>query len=1415
VVFGATVSGRTAPLPGIERMVGLFINTVPVRARLDTDLHTLLHALQQAQQEANRFAYASLAEIQRDSEVPGGTALFDSILVFENYPHDASAGADALLRIDDVHAIEQTNYLLTLVAIPGETLGFKLSFDAARIAPAAASRLLEHLGVLLAGLAETPDAELHRLPLLTATESAQLAAWNRTEADFPADLTVVDLFEAQVRASPDAVALVFEDARLSYAELNARANRLAHALIARGVGPDVLVALCVERSSAMVVGLLGILKASGAYVPLDPDYPPERLAFMLADSAAPVLVTQHRLVERLPHGDGDRLLLEEAAFAAQPADNPLRRSTPQNLAYVIYTSGSTGRPKGVPVGHGAVVAMLDAFERVAPRRERLAATAVAPFVFDVSVWETFATLCWGGTLYLLRTATLADPQALTRYLIEQSITSAYLPPALLADAVAGLEAATAAPALDRLLVGVEPILQSTLARYRTAVPGLRTVNGYGPTEATVCSSLFAFERVADPQGRVPIGRPIANTRIHILDARLQPLPIGVPGELCIAGAGLARGYLNRPELTAERFVAAELFGTTERIYRTGDLARWRPDGNLEYLGRLDHQVKLRGFRIELGEIESVLAQHLSVREAAVVLREDGDNPALAAYLTLADGAADLAALTAELRPWLKSRLPDYMVPASFTVLDAFPLTPNGKRDRRALPAPDAPQAAAGHALASETERLLAALWGDVLKTVIATREADFFALGGHSLLATRLAARIRDAFQVELPLKILFERPTLADLAAWLDGQARGDTLPPIVPQVPDDPRVPSYAQQRLWFLAQIEGASATYNMPAALTLRGTLNVDALRRTFQALVARHQSLRLVFPVVEGAPSVAELPADAPLVVVDLTDLAPAAQPAAVARRAAAHANAPFDLAAGPLLRVELLVLGADTQVLLLNLHHIIADGWSMGVLIEDWAALYRAFCAGQEPALAPLPIAYTDYAAWQRAWLTGEPLQRQLDYWSAQLADAPHLLELPADRPRPAVQSYRGAHLETRLAPDLTAALNDLGRQRGATLFMTLLAAFATLLHRYTGQDDLLIGSPIANRTASHTEGLIGLFVNTLVLRARLDRAATFAELLAQVRRTALDAYAHQDLPFEQLVERLDPARTLSHSPLFQVMFVLQNNAHAALDLPGLAVETLAQDTPIAKFDLTLNAVEDGDALALGWEYATDLFEAATVERLAGHFAALLAGIVAAPDGELSRLPLLAEAERAQLAAWNRTETAFPADLTVVDLFEAQVRASPDAVALVFEDVQLTYADLNARANRLAHALIARGVGPDVLVALCVERSIEMVVGLLGILKAGGAYVPLDPDYPPERLAFMLADSAAPLLLTQTALADALPAGGTERLLLDAPGAFADWPAVHPARRAGPDDLAYVIYTSGSTGRPKGVACCWRLLRTA
>ena len=757
----------------------------------------------------------------------------------------------------------------------------------------------------------------------------------------------------------------------------------------------------------------------------------------------------------------------------------------------------------------------------------------------------------------------------------------------------------------------------------------------------------------------------------------------------------------------------------------------------------------------------------------------------------------------ELRSWLKARLPEYMVPASLTVLEALPLTPNGKVDRRALPEPEL-VVSAGRALSGPTEELLGGIWAEVLGLGSLTAEANFFELGGHSLLATRVASRVRVQLGVECPLRVLFERPVLSELAAWLDTQQRGSALEGIPALAEGEPAVLSPAQQRLWFLAQLEGESATYNMPAALRLKGELDEAALRSSLRALTRRQASLRQSFPVEAGQARLHERAPWDPLELVELQHLAPEAQGAEVERLARAHAQAPFDLAAGPLFKVGLLRLSALEHVLLLNLHHSIGDGWSIGVLVREWAALYRAACTGEAAALAPLPIAYRDVAAWQQRWSTSEAAAQQLAWWVEQLRGAPALLELSTDFARPAQQSYRGTSFTRTIDPALSQAVERLARAQGATVFMTLLGALQLVLHRHSGQSDICVGTPVANRGHAQTEHLVGLFVNTLVMRSRLDAQASFSALLAQVRHTALGAYARQELPFERVVEALSPERSLAHAPLFQVMFVLQNNDSADFELDGLTLRPVAQTSTTAKFDLLLSAQQTPDGILCHWEFATDLFTADRIERLARHFEQVLDVVTRAPQTPLHAIDILTPEDKAQLLAWNDTEAEYPQDQTVVELFEAQVDQTPEATAVVFEGQALSYAELDKQANQVAHALIEQGIQPDTLVGLCVPRSLEMVVGLLGILKAGGAYVPLDPDYPQDRLAFMVQDSSAPVVLSHSAVLDRLPPSQATVLQLDQPALWAGQPDTRPARQASPHDLAYVIYTSGSTGRPKG-----------
>ncbi|RKH39334.1 non-ribosomal peptide synthase/polyketide synthase, partial [Corallococcus sicarius] len=1423
VVFGATVAGRPPGLSTAADTVGLFINTVPVRVTLPAGERLLpwLRRIQAQQAEAQEHEHSPLVQVQGWSGVPRGTPLFETLLVFENYPVDDSVRARAGgLDVRDVRFDERPHYALNVTVIPDRQLRLKLAHDTSRLTRATVERLAGHWRTLLEGLVARPGQRLGDLPLLTDGERRQLlTTWNDTHSIFPAGC-VHHLFEAQVERTPDAEAVRQGEARLTYGELERRANQLAHHLRARGVGPGVLVGLYVERTVEMAVGLLGILKAGGAYVPLDPGYPVARLASMLEDSAVPVLVTQERLADELPAGAFQTVCLDaDRALVARERDTrPVSSVTADDLAYVIYTSGSTGRPKGVLIEHRGVVNYLAWCARAYPAAEG-AAPVHSSLAFDLTVTSLLLPLTVGRAVVLVEEGGV---EGLARVVREGGgyglvkLTPSHLQ--LLARQLRPEEARGGARAF---VIGGEALTAEHLTFWREHAPATRLINEYGPTETVVGCCVHEVTADAAPGSVVSIGRPIANVDLHVLDADLRLVPVGVAGELYIGGVQLARGYWRRPDLTAERFIPHPFsWKPGARLYRTGDRVRRNADGTLEFLGRLDSQVKVRGYRIELGEVEALLAACPGVSEAAVVTREDGSGSAqLVAYVT---GDVDAA----RLRQTLAEQLPAYMVPSAFIRLDALPLTPNGKVDSKALAGlgleagPREPTDTF-RAPRTPTEQLLAGIWEQVLRVERVGLGDDFFDLGGHSLLATQLVSRIQGTFQVELPLGDIFEAPTLTALAERIAQQAHGEK-PPALERLPRTGDLPlSFAQQRLWFLDQLEPDSAAYNISSALLLEGALDVDALEKGLGALLSRHEALRGAFPEADGRPVLRLAPDTLPLAlrVEDLGHLPAEGRLDAALRQAAEDARKPFVLAEAPLLRALLLRLESGRHVLALTVHHIVADGASMAVLVRELSELYEAFRADRSPALPGLPVQYADFAHWQRQWLQGPVLEAQLDWWREQLRDMPQALELPTDRPRPAAQSFRGAAVPVRLPVELTQELHAFCRREGVTPFMVLLAAFQVLLHRHSGQEDVGVGSPIAGRTRSETEGLIGFFVNTLVLRARMGGDPTFRELLAQVRRTALGAYSHQDLPFEQLVDAVRPERDLSRSPLFQVMFVLDQDALAGVQLPGLSLKPLSLERDTAKFDLTLALADTADGLVGSLEYSTDLFDAATVARLAGHLETLLRGILATPDQHLSRLPLLSEAEQHQLVSeWNDTRLPREAGLTLHGLIEAQVERTPEAVAVTFDGEHLTYRQLDARANQVAHALRERGVGPEARVALLMERSVELVVGLLGILKAGGAYVPLEPTLPQERLRSMLRDSEARLVLTQERHAPLLPGDAPAALCLDT-----GWSDFAKHAQARPDvtvhgaGLAYVIFTSGSTGQPKGAmntheALCNRLL---
>jgi amino acid adenylation domain-containing protein len=1212
-------------------------------------------------------------------------------------------------------------------------------------------------------------------------------------------------FEAAAAAAPDTPALAWRGTTLSYGALDRRADAVAAALRARGVGPEVRVGVLLGRTPDAVAALLGVLKAGGAYLPLDPALPADRLAWMVADSGARVVVTSTELLPVLPAGAAETLVLDAPGALLPPADAPREEPHPDSLAYVLYTSGSTGRPKGVAVPHAALAWFVDSACRWPGVTRDDVVLATTTFSFDVSVLELFGALAAGARIELAERDEVTDGERLLARIHAAAPTLIQgTPTAWRMLLHAGWRGG---PRVRAYCAG--EAMTPDLARALTERTG-QAWNLYGPTEATVYAT--GLRLAGDETAPVPIGRPLAGAEAYVLDDGLRPLAAGEAGELYVGGRGVARGYLGRPALTAERFVPDPHGAPGARMYRTGDRARARRDGALEYLGRADDQVKVRGYRVEPGEIEAALEAHPGVRQAVVAARADasGENR-LAAYVVASDDAAPSAA---GLREHLRARLPEYMVPSSFVRMDALPRTGSGKVDRRALPAPESAPSLDGVADAVEmdgTAGEVAAAWREVLGVAAVGADENFWDLGGHSLLAMLVLSRIRQRLGVELPVRALFDAPTVEALAARVDAARHA------LPSAPQPPlgavrpgRAPlSFAQERLWFLHQMEPESPFYNIPFAVRLAGALSVDALRGALAEIVRRHEALRTTFRA-DAAGSwqvVHPAPAHFDLSVADLRALPPEWTEGETLRLMADEAEHPFDLRRDLMLRALLIRVTEREHVLVLNLHHVAGDGWSIGVLFRELAALYGALRGGAPSPLVPLPLQYADFAAWQRAWLRDDVLDAQLAYWRGRLEGAPAVLELPADRARPAVQSHRGEVHAFDVPPALTARLRALARGADATLFMVLLAAFDLLIHRLSGLEDVVVGSPVAGRVRAETEGMIGFFVNTMALRTDLSGDPTFHELVARVRETTLEAYAHQDLPFERVVAELHPERTLSHNPLFQVAFALQNMDVAPVDLPGLTLRLEDVDSGTSKFDMFLEMRERDGRLRGSLEYATDLWEPASIDRMAGLFLQLLEAVAAHPHRHVSGAELVDEVERRSLTLrWSGHASTYPRESTIHAEFARVAEARPDAAALAWDGGAMTYGELHARSSRLANHLRRLGVGVEEPVAVVLERGPELVVSLLGILKAGGAYVPVNAAYPRERMRMMLDDCGARVLVTRQGLADALPEHPLRAVLVDGDqDAIAGECDGDPRVECAAEGAAYVLYTSGSTGRPKGV----------
>ncbi|MDA7025414.1 amino acid adenylation domain-containing protein [Bacillus sp. CLL-7-23] len=1392
---------------------GMVMNVLPLRLAVtpEMEIHQLVQQVSREILQLRRHQHYRHEELRRDLKLIGenhrlfGPQInimpFDHSLNFAGYSgkvHNLAAGP-----VDDL--------AMNIFGKPGGS-SFTINLDANPdvYSEQDLKKHLHRFHNILKTIAELP---IGKIELLLPEERRQvLVEWNQTQHPLPT-VSLPTVFQDQVAQTPDATAVVFENDVLTYSKLNEQANQLARLLLAKGAGPGKFVALVLPRSQEMVISMLAVLKSGAAYLPIDPDYPSERIDYMLHD-AQPMFIMTSKTSEVQFSQNLNVIVIDEEDVIEElglyPSANLTEKDwkepvTSLHPAYMIYTSGSTGRPKGVVISFESLKNFLLSMKKLFPLYHHDRLLAVTTVAFDISALEIFLPLISGAHVVIAKKETIQDPSALANMITEHEITIMQATPTLWQSLVStepeklrGLKVLVGGEALPRELV------------FKLQNLGCQMTNLYGPTETTIWSTAATLENteVESPS----IGQPLWNTQVYVLDACLQPVPPGTIGELYIAGAGVAHGYLGRSELTAERFIANPFGPPGSRMYRTGDLVKWRSDGSLNYISRTDHQIKIRGFRIEIGEIEVVLAKHTDIKQAAVLVREDqpGD-PRLVAYVVPISGET---IDSTELRSYAKETLPDYMVPSAVVILSEFPLTPNGKLDRQALPEPEFSGRTGGREPRTPQEDILCGLFADILGVSHVSIDDNFFELGGHSLLAGRLVSRIREVLGTELGIGRLFDQPTPEKLAKQLDHG--GDTRPALQ-KVERQQKIPlSFAQRRLWFLHCLEGPSPTYNIPVVIHLSGQLNHEALEAALYDLAVRHESLRTIFPETQGTSyqHILNVASARPKLIVsqvNKTDL-PEMLDEAV--------RYSFNLAEETPFYVQLFQLEANQYVLLLLLHHMISDGWSLTPLTRDLQTAYEARCHGKEPDWQPLPVQYADYAFWQEDLLHHESyLERQMDYWTKTLADLPDQLELPTDYPRPAESSYCGDTIQINIDSQLHNQLLDLARDQGVSLFMVLQSGLVTLLTRLGAGCDIPIGSPIAGRSHDSLGDLIGLFVNTLVLRTDTSGNPSFRELLTRVRHVNLAAYEHQDLPFERLVEVLNPARSRARHPLFQIMLAFQNTPEPALNLPGLQADLEMKSVGTAKFDLTFELREHRLANGIGsgingfLEYSTDLFKRQTVMVLVERFLKLLKSAATDPDQPIEHLDILMPEERQMLLHQGNNTLQKAPEICLPVLFEEQVEKYPEATAVIFEDTSFSYDELNKRANRLAHWLIHKGIGPEQFVALAMPRSLDMVVCLLAVLKTGAAYVPLDPNYPAERIAYMLKDAEPVCIMTTSEVSSFLDAGAVEKMILDDSEIkkelkkySSDNPS-HSDRIAPllPLHPAYVIYTSGSTGHPKGV----------
>ncbi|WP_374015852.1 amino acid adenylation domain-containing protein [Paenibacillus thiaminolyticus] len=1415
VVFGTVMAGRSAEIDGIENMVGLLINTLPARVRVQEQMPAIdwLQELQAEQAQLLQFEHTPLTNIQAWTRCATGEPLFDSVFVFENYQVDEEAyGSGKHVKVTQSRAYEQSAYPISFVVLPGEELTIKALYDGNKVYADAMAPLLGHLEEVLRAFLQ--GGTLGEISILTEQERQQLLVdWNDTRTGYP-QVCIHEQFALQAKLTPHTAALVAGETQMSYLELERRSNQLAHYLHAKGVRPGNRVGVCLPRSCELIISLLAILKTGAAYVPLDPGYPLDRLAFMIEDASLSVVITQSEFMERVRHEDVKPICLSEiqsevAALSDASPGWSQRSQSPETCAYLNYTSGSTGRPKGVLTPHRSVLRLVcgNDFAEMTPADVFL---QLSPVSFDAATFEIWGALLNGARLVLY------PPEGVTLEGIgdtvrREGVTILWLTAGLFHQMVEYRPHDLAG--VRQLLAGGDVLSSSHVRKMLACMqPGAKLINGYGPTENTTfsaCHVMTAGETIPD---NVPIGRPVRNTQAYVLDARLRPVPVYVIGELYVGGDGLALGYLNRPKLTDEVFLSQPFANAPgARVYKTGDRVRWLPGGMLEFLGRADDQVKIRGYRVEPREVEEILRRHAHVKDAAVVaLSAPQGEKRLAAYVVLENENYEVSRLSKE----IGGQLPDFLRPSFFIQVDSIPLSPNGKVDRKALPAPnwEQPSDAPYIAPRDDLEATIASIWEEAMGVNRVSVTQNFFELGGHSLTVTRIISRLQEAFKTSIPFGIIFESPTVEELAHQIRtmlGTPEHGLADRIRPREKDSDLVLSSAQQRLWFLDQMEPGH--YHIGWNLDIEGPLDQAIFQRCLQEIIHRHEVLRTTYTLQAG--QVRQIVASAKssqlsIPLLDLRSLTREEQEAEVERLTLAEINKPFALNQDLMLRCTLLRLGAARHRALITLHHIAGDGWSVSLLAKELQELYRAYSANEPPKVPELDIQYADYAVWQRREAGGDVIRGQLDYWKKQLADAPAQIKLPYDAPPlDKVQPCRkGAAQEIELPPALVEQLREIGRADNASLYMTLLSAFYALLLRVSRQEDLVIGTTSSGRVLPQTHSLIGLFVNTWVIRSKMQGEADFRSLLRSVRDLTLAAQEHGDVPFDLVVETLRPERPASGNPLFNVMFTYFEYEADRMNAGPVTWRVVDENNPVARFDLTLSIEGVQGLYKARFEYDHSLFFPETIERLANGFRLLLEGIATDASQALRVLPLLSESERQQLlVGWNGKKVPYPR-ISIHEEFEAQVERTPDRTALRYRQDTLTYRELDQEVNRLARHLQHTGVKRGDFVGVCLERSFDLIVSILAIVKAGAAYVPLDAMYPAERLAFMIRDSGLQVIIAHRHLTGRVPAEAIQTVVLEEEREAIDAcscepPGIHNTL----EDCAYVNYTSGSSGRPKGV----------